>query len=106
MWAATWWRLIRKAFTALLDAASAPAGVPRLDPLRPDVFPDPLEAVSDGVLATGGDLSVPRLEAAYGRGFFPFYEDGPILWWSPDPRAIFELDRFHIPRRLARTTRS
>jgi leucyl/phenylalanyl-tRNA---protein transferase len=29
----------------------------------------------------------------------------PILWWSPDPRAIFELDGFHISRSLARTLR-
>ena len=24
----------------------------------------------------------------------------------PDPRAIFDLDRFHVPRRLAQTCRS
>lgn len=27
-------------------------------------------------------------------------------WWSPDPRAIFELDDFHVSRRLERTIRS
>ncbi len=27
-------------------------------------------------------------------------------WWSPDPRAIFELDNFHVSRRLERTIRS
>jgi len=27
-------------------------------------------------------------------------------WWSPNPRAIFELNDVHIPRRLARTMRS
>lgn len=27
-------------------------------------------------------------------------------WWSPDPRAIFELDDFHVSRRLERTLRS
>jgi leucyl/phenylalanyl-tRNA--protein transferase len=26
-------------------------------------------------------------------------------WWSPDPRAIFELDSFHISRRLDQTLR-
>jgi leucyl/phenylalanyl-tRNA--protein transferase len=29
-----------------------------------------------------------------------------MLWWSPDPRAILPLDRFHISRRLERTLRS
>ena len=30
-------------------------------------------------------------------------EDGTIYWYEPDPRAILPLDRFHIPRSLART---
>src|SRR5262249_37465416 len=48
-----------------------------------------------------------RLLEAYCRGIFPWYdEDLPICWWSPDPRAIFELDHFHISRRLQRTYRS
>jgi leucyl/phenylalanyl-tRNA--protein transferase len=34
------------------------------------------------------------------------WEDEPIAWWSPDPRAIFELEGFHITRRLERTIRS
>ncbi len=29
-----------------------------------------------------------------------------MQWWSPDPRAIFELDRFHMSKRLQRTCRS
>jgi leucyl/phenylalanyl-tRNA--protein transferase len=56
-------------------------------------------------VAVGGDLSVPRLLLAYRSGIFP-WTDNPLTWWSPDPRAIFELDRFHIPRSLARTLRS
>src|SRR5262249_35359148 len=40
-------------------------------------------------------------------GVFPWYDENyPILWWSPDPRGIFELDGLHISRRLARTARS
>ena len=35
------------------------------------------------------------------------YDDSlPMLWWSPDPRAVFEFDQFHVSRRLARTLRS
>lgn len=29
--------------------------------------------------------------------------DGEIGWYSPDPRAIFPLDAFHVPRSLAKT---
>ena len=35
-----------------------------------------------------------------------FGESDPILWWSPDPRAIFEMDGLYISRRLERTRRS
>lgn len=65
------------------------------------------EPDSSGLVAVGGDLHPERLLAAYRQGVFPWYdEDLPILWWSPDPRAIFELDRMHVPRRLLRTMRS
>lgn len=64
-------------------------------------------ADEDGLIAIGGDLEPDTLLDAYRHGIFPWYdEDSPICWWSPDPRAIFELDGFHIPRRLARTCRS
>ena len=39
-------------------------------------------------------------------GIFPWYEPGgPILWWSPDPRAVLIPDAVHVPRRLERTIR-
>ena len=41
-----------------------------------------------GLLAIGGDLSVPRLLLAYRSGIFPWYgEEDPLLWWSPAERA-------------------
>lgn len=47
------------------------------------------------------------LITAYCQGIFPMaHEDGQIYWYDPDPRTIFPLDAFHIPRRLARTVRS
>jgi leucyl/phenylalanyl-tRNA--protein transferase len=64
-------------------------------------FPAPRSAGADGLVAIGGDLSVPRLLLAYRSGIFPWTVK-PITWWSPDPRAIFELDQFHVPRSLAR----
>ena len=61
----------------------------------------------DGLLAVGGDLSMERLLAAYRRGIFPWYSEGqPILWWSPDPRALLFHDELHISRSLARFIRT
>lgn len=82
--------------------------LPRLG-LAPDArFPDPASALRrpDGLLAFGGDLSVPRLQAAYRQGIFPWFSDGqPILWWSPDPRLVFETETFQLPRRFRRSLR-
>lgn len=64
-------------------------------------------ADDSGLVAVGGDLQPARLLEAYRRGVFPWYDaSDPICWWSPDPRAIFELDGLHIGRRLARTIRA
>ena len=75
----------------------------------PDSFPDPAEATTEpnGLLAVGGDLTPARLVAAYSRGIFPWYEaDQPILWWSPNPRAVLLPEELHISRSLKRTLRS
>jgi len=64
-------------------------------------FPDPLDADEDGIVAWGGDLSPSRLLLAYRSGIFPWYAKGdPILWWSPDPRLILNLDDFKLRRSL------
>ncbi len=68
-------------------------------------FPDPLLANAEGLVAIGGDLSAPRLLLAYRSGIFPWTAD-LVTWWSPDPRAIFELERFHVSRSLARAIRA
>lgn len=71
-------------------------------------FPDARDALKRGpyagLVAAGGDMSVPRLLLAYRSGLFPWTAD-PVTWWSPDPRGIFELDQFHVSRSLARTVR-
>jgi leucyl/phenylalanyl-tRNA--protein transferase len=37
--------------------------------------------------------------AGYCQGIFPMADDdGSIYWFSPDPRTVFELNRFHVPR--------
>ncbi len=64
-------------------------------------FPDPRTASESGVLAYGGDLSPSRLLLAYRHGIFPWYAQGdPILWWSPDPRLILNLDDLKLRRSL------
>ncbi len=70
-------------------------------------FPDPARASPEGLICVGGDLAPRRLLTAYRQGIFPYFsDDTPILWWSPDPRGIIELDGLHVSRRLARTVRS
>ena len=67
-------------------------------------FPSPNAADDEGLVAIGGDLSVPRLLLAYRSGIFPWTVD-PVTWWSPDPRAILELDGLHVSRSLAKQIR-
>ena len=60
----------------------------------------------DGLLAVGGDLSPPRLLAAYRQGIFPWFNhEQPILWWSPNPRAVLFPSRLHVSRSLRKTLR-
>jgi len=46
------------------------------------------------------------LIAAYAEGIFPMGVDGEIQWFSPDPRAILPLDRFHVSKTLRQTYRA
>ncbi len=60
-------------------------------------FPPVEQASPEGLLAVGGDLRPERLLEAYRHGIFPWYEeDQPILWWSPDPRAVFFPHKLHV----------
>jgi len=85
----------------------------RLRPMLLDADPDsPFPPVDqalrdpDGLLAVGGDLSSRRLLAAYRHGIFPWYSDGqPILWWSPDPRMVFDTGHVRLSSRFRRSLR-
>jgi leucyl/phenylalanyl-tRNA--protein transferase len=73
------------------------------------LFPAAESADESGLVCIGGNLTPEWLLDAYRHGMFPW----PLIhgvdepqWWSPDPRAIFELDQFHVSRRLAQTLRS
>jgi leucyl/phenylalanyl-tRNA--protein transferase len=72
-------------------------------------FPPVETANEDGLLMLGGELSVATVLTAYRRGIFPWpLVDGRqelLSWWSPDPRAIIELDQFRVSRRVQRRIR-
>jgi len=75
----------------------------------PEWFPPLEQALEEpcGLLAAGGNLSPERLIAAYRGGIFPWYSPGqPVLWWSPDPRAVLFPEEFHCTRSLAKTLRN
>lgn len=74
----------------------------------PRFFPPPTATTPDGLLCVGGRLSPEWLLDAYEHGIFPWpiWEHEPMVWWSPDPRAILPLDGLHVSRRLRRTMRS
>jgi leucyl/phenylalanyl-tRNA--protein transferase len=71
------------------------------------IFPPATAANRDGLVAVGGDLSVERLLLAYASGIFPWpiFDDDLMTWFSPDPRAILELDGLHVSRSLAKVVR-
>jgi len=57
-------------------------------------------------LCAGGDLVPEILLSAYSQGIFPWFDDDqPILWWSPDPRMVIELDAFEPSRSLRKLLR-
>ena len=61
----------------------------------------------NGLLAIGGDLSAQRLLYAYSRGIFPWFSPGePVLWWTPDPRAVLRPENFRVSRSLRKSLRS
>ncbi|MBQ6669321.1 MAG: leucyl/phenylalanyl-tRNA--protein transferase [Deltaproteobacteria bacterium] len=70
------------------------------------IFPEPRHARPDGLLAVGGDLCAARLLLAYSMGIFPWYNEAPILWWSPPQRCVLEPERLIISRKLAQTARN
>lgn len=74
----------------------------------PESLPDAEQALSEpnGLLAAGGSLAPDWLLASYRRGIFPWFEAGqPILWWSPDPRAVLLPDALRVSHSLAKRIR-
>lgn len=82
--------------------------VPWLEPGEP--FPPVHDALEDpnGLLAAGGDLTVPRLLDAYRHGIFPWPDPDiePLLWWSPDPRLVLVPGDLRVSRSLRKRLRA
>lgn len=76
--------------------------------LSRSAFPDPNGATPEGLVAYGTDLSPSLLIDAYSHGIFPWFDDDaePVLWWSPDPRAVMAPADMHISKSLAKRIRS
>ncbi|MCH7790018.1 MAG: leucyl/phenylalanyl-tRNA--protein transferase [Acidobacteria bacterium] len=68
-------------------------------------FPPASTADESGLLAVGADLEPATIIDAYRLGIFPMplKRDGPIGWWSPDPRGTLEPSHFHESRSLTRS---
>jgi leucyl/phenylalanyl-tRNA--protein transferase len=72
-----------------------------------EIFPAADTADDEGLVASGGTLSIEMLVMGYCLGMFPWYNQGdPILWWSPDPRMIFRPEKIKISRSLNKTIES
>ena len=56
---------------------------------------------------THAQLTTKLLVEAYSNGYFPMADsrNGPIWWYSPDPRAVIPLDGFTISRSLRQRVR-
>ena len=63
-------------------------------------FPPVEEALEDGLLAIGGDLSTERLLLAYKKGIFPWYDGDMPLWWCPNPRFVLLPDELVISKSM------
>ncbi len=73
---------------------------------RQHIFPAPDQAEPSGLLGIEGDLHPDRLLLAYSMGIFPWYSEGqPILWFSPDPRMVFDPAGIHVSRSLRKRMR-
>jgi leucyl/phenylalanyl-tRNA--protein transferase len=53
-----------------------------------------------------GEFTPELVLHAYRMGVFPMADlDGEIYWYSPDPRCVFDLDRFRVSRSLRQVIR-
>ena len=69
-------------------------------------FPPADRADADGLVAQSDHIDAEMAFTAHSQGIFPWYNPGdPILWWSPDPRAIIPTAAIHTSRSLRKHMR-
>jgi leucyl/phenylalanyl-tRNA--protein transferase len=71
-------------------------------------IPDPSTGDDDagGVVGFGADLKPSTVVDAYRRGIFPWPHPGVATpWFSPDPRAVIDVDGLHVSRSLRQRLR-
>lgn len=88
----------------MADAESKPAHVAP-DDAADDDPDDAEEEWPEGLVAVGGDLDPDTLVRAYRAGIFPWSSQPAVTWWSPDPRAVFDLASFRPHRSVGKTIR-
>ena len=81
-------------------------------PLEPPpnrwVLPSPSRPLVGEVVGVGADLAPGTILAAYRAGLFPMRLEGlegPLAWWSPDPRGVLPLDALRVSRSLRQSCR-
>ncbi len=70
---------------------------------HPDQFPCTNHAFikPNGLLAFSTQITSDWLKIAYSKGIFPWYNPNePVLWWSPNPRAVLYVNDFKLHRSL------
>lgn len=72
-----------------------------LEPGR--LLPKPRAVGPMGLVAVGGDLRPKTLLDAYAKGIFPWYEDEPILWFSPERRMVLRPEEIRLGRSVRRS---
>ena len=71
-----------------------------------DDFPPVSQADEDGILAISGNITLPRLMAAYQKGIFPWYNEGePVLWWYPNPRCVLFPEKLKVSKSMQKLMR-
>ncbi len=66
---------------------------------------DPGRADENGLVAVGGALDPELVLVAYRSGVFPWSSQPVVSWWSPDPRAIFDLAAWKPHRSIRQAAR-
>ncbi len=75
--------------------------------ITPSPFPPYDNAVEDGLLAVGGDLSPQMLVTAYSLGIFPWFRQcDDYYWFFPDDRMVVYPNSYRCSKSLKRVLRS